>query len=167
MCVVYFVCSIMRFIKRLVFILILLVIAFFIYRLISPLAAQSLLSDLKSFSNTTIGTHFILSTETVIDTWTTLDMTGVVLQNTWGLQEITGDDDFLLTDVDYIQDDLDTWDYISWMVDLETSPSLPTTSSPLPPEISIPTTGTPKPTPVVPSSQSNSDLDKFLQNFGK
>jgi len=51
----------MRFIKRLIFVIILLVIAFFIYRLINPKAANALLHDMKSFSNQRIGTHFSLS----------------------------------------------------------------------------------------------------------
>jgi hypothetical protein len=51
----------MRFIKRFIFVILLLIIAFFIYRLISPKAAKELLFDLKSFSNDKIGTHFSLS----------------------------------------------------------------------------------------------------------
>jgi hypothetical protein len=65
---IYFVCVTMRFIKRLIFIFILLLIAFFIYRLINPTAAKDLLYDLKSFSNTTIGTHFSLSGGTITAT---------------------------------------------------------------------------------------------------
>ncbi len=64
----YFVRMIMKFIKRLIFVIILLLIAFFIYRLISPKAANELLRDLKSFSNTTIGTHFVLSGQTLVVT---------------------------------------------------------------------------------------------------
>lgn len=51
----------MRFIKRLFFVTILLVIAFFFYRLINPAGAKALLYDIKSFFNTTIGTHFSLT----------------------------------------------------------------------------------------------------------
>jgi hypothetical protein len=58
----------MRFIKRLIFVVLLLVIAFFIYRLISPTAAKELLYDIKSFSNDKIGTHFSLSGEVLLET---------------------------------------------------------------------------------------------------
>jgi len=51
----------MRFIKRLIFVVFLLVAAFFVYRVISPTAAKELLYDLKSFANDTIGTHFSLN----------------------------------------------------------------------------------------------------------
>jgi hypothetical protein len=53
----------MRFVKRFIFVLILLLIAFFIYRLVNPTAAKELLFDLKTFSNDKIGTHFSLSGE--------------------------------------------------------------------------------------------------------
>jgi hypothetical protein len=55
----------MRFIKRFIFVIVLLLIAFFLYRLISPKAANQLLFDLKNFSNTSIGTHFSLSGEII------------------------------------------------------------------------------------------------------
>ena len=58
----------MRFIKRLIFVILLLLIAFFVYRLINPTAAKELLYDIKSFSNTTIGTHFSLSGEVLVET---------------------------------------------------------------------------------------------------
>ncbi|MEI6672975.1 MAG: hypothetical protein WCL02_06720 [bacterium] len=58
----------MRFIKRFFFIIFLLLIAFFVYRLISPKAANALLFDLKTFSNDKIGTHFILSGEILVTT---------------------------------------------------------------------------------------------------
>lgn len=57
----------MRFIKRFIFVLILLVIAFFIYRRISPKAANNLLDDLKTLSNNTIGTNFSLSEQQTED----------------------------------------------------------------------------------------------------
>ena len=72
----------MRFIKRLIFVIILLLIAFFIYRLISPTAAKELLYDLKTFSNTMIGTHFTLSGEVLATTGTVLDMTGALIEDT-------------------------------------------------------------------------------------
>gem|GEM_PF-1736506 len=65
--VVYFVYTLMKFIKRFIFVILLLLIAFFIYRLISPTAAKELLHDLKSFSNDKMGTHFTLSGEAVLE----------------------------------------------------------------------------------------------------
>jgi hypothetical protein len=41
----------MKFIKRLIFVFILLLLAFFVYRLVNPSAAKDLLQDMKSFSN--------------------------------------------------------------------------------------------------------------------
>jgi hypothetical protein len=58
----------MRFLKRFIFVVILLVLAFFIYRLISPKAANQLLLDIKTFSNDTVGTHFSLSGEVAVVT---------------------------------------------------------------------------------------------------
>ena len=58
----------MRFIKRLIFVVLLLVIAFFVYRLVNPTAAKELLYDIKSLSNNTIGTHFALSGEVLVET---------------------------------------------------------------------------------------------------
>jgi hypothetical protein len=58
----------MRFVKRFIFVVILLVLAFFIYRLISPKAANQLLLDIKTFSNDTIGTRFSLSGEVIVAT---------------------------------------------------------------------------------------------------
>lgn len=88
----------MRFIKRIIFIVVLLLIAFFVYRLISPKSAQELLFDLTTFSNDTLGTHFSLSGETLTQTWESLLVTGVLLEETWALQEFTGDEELLLTD---------------------------------------------------------------------
>jgi len=51
----------MRFIKRLIFIIVLLLVAFFVYRLINPTAAKALLYDLATFSNTRLHTHFTLN----------------------------------------------------------------------------------------------------------
>lgn len=72
----------MKFIKRLLFILFLLIVAFFVYRLINPTAAKELLYDLKSFSNDTIGTHFSLSGEVLETTGVVLDLTGTIVEST-------------------------------------------------------------------------------------
>lgn len=64
--VIYIVCMSMRFIKRFIFVIILLLIAFFIYRLISPQGAKQLLYDLKLSSNSTIGTEFPLSGDVLL-----------------------------------------------------------------------------------------------------
>jgi len=155
----------MKFIKRLVFVLILLLVAFFIYRMISPAAAKNLLYDLKSFSNNTIGTHFSLSGTTLLVTWTVIDITGTILQDTWGLQEITGDDELLLRDITLSQENLDTGNDISWTTisgdALLDSPILSWTTTII---VSPPTTViVPKKTP---PPKNNNDLDHFLQNFG-
>ncbi|MFA7298084.1 MAG: hypothetical protein WC010_00335 [Candidatus Absconditabacterales bacterium] len=89
----------MRFIKRFIFVVLLLVIVFFIYRLINPTAAKALLFDLKTFSNDKIGTHFSLSGEVITSTGVELDLTGTVLDITGGLQELTGDEELLLNDM--------------------------------------------------------------------
>ena len=100
----------MRFLKRLIFVIILLLLAFFIYRLINPKAAQSLLFDLKKFSNTTVWTHFSLTGDVVVTTWVILDMTGSIeswaveswtIQDTWALQELTSTDELLLKDTSF------------------------------------------------------------------
>jgi len=95
----------MRFIKRLIFVIILLLLAFFVYRLINPKAAQSLLFDLKTFSNTTIWTHFPLSGDVVVTSWVVIDLTGTIeswiVQDTWALQELTGTDELLLKDTSF------------------------------------------------------------------
>lgn len=74
--------------------LILLLIAFFVYRLINPSGAKSMLYDLKSFSNDKIGTHFALTGDVVELTWTLVNMTGDILEDTWTLQN-SWDDLFL------------------------------------------------------------------------
>jgi hypothetical protein len=62
--------------------LILLLIAFFIYRVINPAGAKSLLYDLKSFSNDKIGTNFSLTSDVVELTGTVIEMTGDILEDT-------------------------------------------------------------------------------------
>lgn len=168
----------MKFIKRIVFVLILLVIAFFIYRLISPKSAQWLLFDLKHFSNTTIGTHFSLSGESLVVTWTVLNLTGIVIENTWVLQEITGNDELLVSDILFSEEDMfaettvtwtiDSWIFSSWTIPVNQLPpsSSLTTSSVVP--LSTPTiskTILSKPAPKS-SSSTSSDFDIFLRNFG-
>jgi hypothetical protein len=145
----------MRFIKRLIFIVILLLLAFFVYRLINPSSANALLRDLKSFSNTTIGTHFSLTNEVLQTTWTNLEITGTVLEATWLLQELTGDDELLFNDID-----------LSWENEL---PLLTWSSSSDSVEGTITTTS---PIPSTPTSSSNElshkdtqDAQNLLGNF--
>lgn len=89
----------MRFIKRLIVVIVLLLLAFFVYRLISPSSAKTLLYDLKSLANDKIWTHFSLETNEEILTGSVIDITGLVLDETWVLQEFTDEDELLLEDV--------------------------------------------------------------------
>ena len=118
----------MRFIKKLIFIIILLLLAFFVYRLINPLAANALLHDLKSFSNTNIGTHFSLTGEVIENTWINLDVTGTILESTWALQELTGDEELLLNDTqlswENVDENIQTWTVVS-----TPCPAMPTVNS--------------------------------------
>lgn len=89
----------MKFIKRLIVVIVLLLLAFFVYRLISPSGAKTLLYDLKSLANDKIWTHFSLETNEEILTGSVIDITGLVLDETWVLQEFTDEDELLLEDV--------------------------------------------------------------------
>jgi len=165
----------MRFIKRLIFILLLLVVAFFIYRLISPTWAQELLSDLKTFSNDTIGTHFSVDSVSISTTWSVFDVTGVVttgvvitgvvitgMEQTWALQEIMGDDE-LMFESSFLQDDttgmITSWTIVSWT----TVVFVPEAETPT---RVIPSTTT-KPTTSYKglSTQDKRDMENILQGF--
>jgi monoamine oxidase len=160
----------MRFIKRLIFILLLLVVAFFIYRLISPTWAQQLLSDLKTFSNDTIGTHFSVDSVSISTTWSVLDLTGVVttgvvitgMEQTWALQEIIGDEE-LMFESSLLQDNttgmIASWTTVSWT----TVVFVPEAETPT---RTIPSTTT-KPTTSYKglSSQDKRDMENILQGF--
>jgi hypothetical protein len=50
----------MKFIKRLIFVIILLLLAFLVYRLINPSAAKELVQDMKTFSDDRFGTEFFV-----------------------------------------------------------------------------------------------------------
>lgn len=174
----------MKFIKRLIFVILLLVIAFFVYRLINPIAANQLLYDVKSFSNNTIGTHFSLSWWVLIETWVVLDTTGIVLDTTWIIQDSSGDEELLLNDAELPQD-TGIWlvDHITWTISQTPCPAMPTVStcptnqekyvSYTSPECGTyyscrtktTTTTTPKTTTKPSSSQNNRDTDNFLKNF--
>ncbi len=114
----------MRFIKRLLFVILLLVIAFFVYRLINPTAANSLLHDIKSFSNDKIGTHFSLDTKTIaaswavsswtVSPWSTLSNSSVNI--TWNILNDSGDE-LLLTDINASA----TWISATWSLSKDTS----------------------------------------------
>lgn len=114
----YLVRTRMKFVKRFVFIVIIVIVAFFVYRLISPTAAKSLLSDIKSFFNTTFWTHFALQQVNVVITWSDSSVATGSVDITWELQEITG------TDVLFGEDDLITGQHIptssTWTVDVVT-----------------------------------------------
>ena len=147
----------MRFIKRLIFVIFLLVIAFLVYRLINPKAAKELLYDLKSFSNTTIGTHFSTGTAIVVS-WTELAVTGDVIQETWVLQETTGGDELLLNDTWVAQENFDAKASTTWTVPSKTTPPTPKTTSPIPKTTSSSSKWL--------SSQDIRDIKNLLQNFG-
>lgn len=145
----------MRFIKRLIFVIFLLVAAFFVYRLIKPTAAKELLYDLKSFANDKIGTHFYLSGEVEVITWTVLDETGIILEETWALQEITGDEELLLDDAVVTQEDF-------------AAETTTTTTTTAPNTTTTTTTTTPKTTTTSSnglSTQDMTDLKNLLKNF--
>lgn len=165
----------MRFIKKFFFICILIVLAFFVYRLISPTSANALLSDIKSFSNDTLGTHFALSQPILESTWVVLDVTGVVLEETWILQEFASGDELLLNDVDLSQQSMSTWTVVTWtlpvveepkvVVPLQTPPS-PTTT-PLKTPTLKKTTTTPKATTSSSSSTIRQAVSDLKAIFGE
>ena len=96
-------------------------LAFFIYRLINPSAAKTLVQDVKTFSNDRFWTHFVVSTEIekiIVETWTILEETGIILQETGAfledivlLQEFDDEDALLLVD-DSIEKDA-VWNDLS------------------------------------------------------
>ncbi len=154
----------MRFVKKIVFVLLLLIIAFFVYRLISPNSANNLLLDIKTFSNTSFGTHFdlsgtILETSGVVldTTWTVLDASGVSLLTTG--QENTGDE-LLLSDVELStgQTTIPATGTIvsSWATVITSAPVV------VPVVKKTPTKAPAKP---VPTSSSSSDYKNLLENF--
>ena len=154
----------MKFIKRLLFILILLLAAFGVYRVVSPTAAKALLQDMKTFSNDKLGTDFVITTETeeiLVETWTILEETGTLIEETDDLQELSDEDELLLGD-DLVEEKF--WDDTTTPVVEETpEPSTPTTPS-------VPaTTTTTTTTTNTPSSNggiSKQDLIDFQTLFG-
>ncbi len=162
----------MRFVKRFIFVVILLVLAFFIYRLISPKAANQLLLDIKTFSNDTIGTRFSLSGEVIVATWQVLDASGTLPELTWSLVEITGDDELLLTDTELSQEPITTWYSDTWYSDTWWTQSTGSVSSPstviVPPTSSL----SPSTKPATPTSSNGlstkdkRDANLILQGFG-
>ncbi|MFA6256372.1 MAG: hypothetical protein WC606_04265 [Candidatus Absconditabacterales bacterium] len=149
----------MRFIKRLVFVIILLLIAFFIYRLINPTAAKQLLFDIKTFSNDKIGTHFSLSGEILIASGVVLDETGIVLEETGALQELTGDEELLLNAAEFSGESLDTTNSTAG-----TNSKTQTTSSTTSTQTQTQTTTSSSSKKL--SDQENRDMKNLLENFG-
>lgn len=157
----------MIFIKRFFFVLILLVIAFFVYRMIHPVWAASLLYDLKSFSNSTLGTDFVLfsdiqnTTGAIFDeTWIVLDVTGILFDDTGSLQEISGDE-LLLHDVDILDEPIsDTQPFVTWTI----SPSIESSVSS---STQLQSTKTTKPVTTIKwlSHQDIRDAQNLLENF--
>lgn len=148
----------MRFIKKFIFILLLLLIAFFIYRLISPKAANQLLHDIKSFSNEKMGTHFSLTgAQNIVATWAVTDITwsidepAIIISSSWWLQEITGDE-ILLNDTQDSQN---------------TSISETTTWSDVPSSVVSPTPPPPKTTTTTTSQTINQATRDIKALFGQ
>lgn len=165
----YLVCKPMKFIKRFLFITFLLVIAFFIYRVINPSWAKALLHDLKSFSNDKIGTHFSLTGTLIQNTWSVLQDTWVVAQDAGvlipvgeGLQEFTGTDSWLLLDaVDPSQENFTT--STGNAASSETPPPMPVSSSQ--PVVSAKTSSSSSSSVKGLSSQDMNDAKNLLKNF--
>ena len=156
----------MKFIKRFIFVLILLLIAFFIYRLINPTAAKELLFDLKTFSNDKIGTHFSLSGE-IIETWAVLNVTGTVSEDMWFLQEISGDEQLLLNDAELTQESFtETWTSSVATAVVAPAPTPLPTPTPTPKTTTVKTTTPTTKTTSSSSSKNTSDLNAFLKKFG-
>ncbi len=164
----------MKFIKRFIFFVLVFLLAFFVYRLISPTSAKNFLNDIQSFANDTLGTHFSVHSGAVF-TGTTFDATWLFLENTWIIQPISGDEELLLNDVSLPSENFDVLTgsspsiVDSWAVILTSSlaPSLPVvqptpTLSPVAPKQILPkkttTTTSTKP-------QGQSDISKLLENF--
>jgi hypothetical protein len=148
----------MRFIKRFVVVLVLLVLAFFFYRLINPTGAKALLFDLKNFSNNSIGTNFSLTQdgeEVLLDTWTVLGETGVLIDNDSVLQEIDEADELLLGDISLDEETFTDTDPV--LKDSSSTPTPTTTTTPPP---SSSTTSSSK------NGLSNQDLKDFKNLFG-
>jgi hypothetical protein len=147
--------------------LILLLIAFFVYRLINPSGAKSMLYDIKSFSNDKIGTHFALTGDVVELTWTLVDMTGDILEDTWTLQNSWDDlfleDSLLLEETSQEDPVIDTQTGTDEQVPTTTT-NTSTTNVVKP---SKPTTTQPKSTTSSNelSNQDLRDLKNLLENF--
>lgn len=155
----------MKFIKRLLFILILLLAAFGVYRLVSPTAAKALLQDMKTFSNDKFGTNFGVTTESeevLVETWTILEETGAIVEDTGALQELSDEDELLLGD-DLVEESF--WDTTTPPV-VEEAPEPSTPTTPSVPATTTPTTTTTS-TPSSNGGISKQDLIDFQTLFGK
>lgn len=127
------------------------------------------MNDIKTFSNDTIGTHFSLNDQFVETTWTLLNMTGILLEDTWALQEITGDEDLLLNDMDLLEDTSNVVSPATWTtVTTSATPVVPSTTTTPKVTPTPKTTTTPK--KVSPawglSTQEKREMDQLLDGFG-
>ncbi len=163
----------MRFIKRFIFMVILLVIAFFAYRLINPSWATSLLYDLKSFANSSLWTNFSLTEDAQVATGDILIDTGFVIDNSWALEEVS-DEELLLGDVDLVDTTIDTVSIVDSWTDVPVtwtiaSPTPSTTTTTPKTTVTTPkTTVTPKTTTTSNnwlSSKDIRDMKNLLENF--
>jgi len=152
----------MTFIKRFIFVWILLVLAFFVYRLVSPTGAKSITNTIQSVLNATVWTNFSLDNANDVDlTTSTIDLTGAVL-DTWDLKDLILEDEFLESvdisgallplenDTSIVLSDL----VVTWSTSL-TETSVPSTKKTT--TSTIPSTETKKP--------SSSSIDKDIKEF--
>jgi hypothetical protein len=117
------------------------------------------LFDIKTFSNDKIWTHFSLSGEILIASWVVLDETGIVLEETWALQELTGDEELLLNAAEFSWESLDTTNSTAW-----TNSKTQTTSSTTSTQTQTQTTTSSSSKKL--SDQENRDMKNLLENFG-
>ncbi len=158
----------MTFIKRLITLIILVLVGFGIFHLISPTKANHFLTRIKTVANTKLGTHFSLTGSTIIDimtwnilsTWDTLSWTQTQTgsensdfflgQQTWLIDE---------TYSGTIQETGDT--HVQNYANTETTTPPPPATQPT----QTPPPKTPTPSQQGLSSQDMKDLKDFLKNF--
>jgi hypothetical protein len=89
-------------------------------------------------------------------------MTGIVVEETWILQEATGNEELLLNDIELLQEDFGTGTSATWNSATWTTSSLTWTTSP---KATAPKTTTKPSSSNGLSAQDIRDLKNLLQNF--
>lgn len=125
--------------------------------------------DLKLSSNTTIGTQFLLTGEILDSSGLSLDVAEVVVENTWILQDISDDEQLLLNDFEFLQEDIATGIYTTgivstWVISVDSSAVAPLPQL-VPPVISLQSKIPTHTSSTLLSAQEKRDLNRFLQNF--